>query len=208
MSGLLFERALHITFGALTAGGFAVAGYYANKIRRCGTTGPWSSALHAALVVAVPAAIIQPESGHFSAQYIAHHQPLQFAAATGQFNTEISAPLRIGGIPNVAARETRHALELPMGLSLLAFNNPFAEVAGLDSKPEKDWPPVVIVYLAFQTMFVFGSFISFVAGWVAWRWLVKKPVAESRKLLAALVISAPMGFVCVAAGLIVAVIGR
>ena len=58
---------------------------------------------------------------------------------------------RIGGWADAARAETRWALEIPYGLSLLAFHDARAEVKGLDIAPRKDWPPVPIVPLAFDT---------------------------------------------------------
>ena len=42
----------------------------------------------------------------------------------GQFETMRGAPLRIGGIPSESERRTNYALEIPHGLSLLAFHEP------------------------------------------------------------------------------------
>ena len=53
----------------------------------------------------------------------------------GQFPTQRWAPLRIGGLPDPAAETTPYALEIPAGLSFLAYNDPNAEVAGLDAIP-------------------------------------------------------------------------
>ena len=75
----------------------------------------------------------------------------------GQFETERGAPLRIGGWPDEAAGETRYAIEIPYGLSLLAFKDPHAEVKGLEAFPREHWPPVAIVHVAFQVMVGLGS---------------------------------------------------
>ena len=50
--------------------------------------------------------------------------------------------LRIGGLPDPVAGTTRYALEIPGGLSVLAYNDPNAEVVGLDAIPTADRPPV------------------------------------------------------------------
>src|SRR5690606_4627919 len=100
------------------------------------------SALHIALLVAVPASLLQPISGDISAKFVAKWQPAKLAAMEGQFSTERGAPLRIGGIPDEAARETRYAIEVPKALSFLAFSDFNAEVRGLEAFPEEDWPPV------------------------------------------------------------------
>jgi cytochrome bd-type quinol oxidase subunit 1 len=83
---------------------------------------------------------------------VARNQPVKLAAMEGQFGTETGAPLRLGGIPNTHERQTHHAIEIPYGLSLLAFHDPQAVVKGLNDFPPEDWPPVAVVHLAFQVM--------------------------------------------------------
>jgi cytochrome d ubiquinol oxidase subunit I len=203
-----FQQTLHMTLAAYAATGMAVAGIHAFLLLKRPSDRFHRAALMIALWVGVPAALIQPESGHFSAQWVAKRQPVKLAAMEGQFLTESGAPLRIGGIPDEAAFETRGALEIPFGLSIMAFNSPFAEVKGLDSVPRSEWPPVAVVHIAFQVMVILGSLLSIVGGWVAWRWFKKRPVEGSRPLLWALVLCAPLGFICIEAGWVVTEVGR
>jgi cytochrome bd ubiquinol oxidase subunit I len=133
---------------------------------------------------------------------------VKLAALEGQWATERSAPLRIGGWPDAAREETRWALEIPYGLSLLAFHDPYAEVKGLRTVVPADRPPVAVVHLAFQAMVALGSAMALVAlcvGWSAWR---RRPFTEQRTLLRALVLVAPFGFVATEAGWIVTEVGR
>ena len=69
------------------------------------------------------AALLQPLSGDFSARQVAREQPVKLAAMEGHFRTERGAPLDIGGWPDEEARETRYAIQIPHGLSLLAFHD-------------------------------------------------------------------------------------
>lgn len=147
-----------------------------------------------------------------SARTVAHTQPTKLAALEGQFTTERGAPLRIGGLPDVERRATRWAIEIPKGLSLLAFHDPNAEVKGLDAVPPADWPPVAIVHVAFQIMVALGSCMAIVSLWAAWRWWRGRssghPVADDRMLLRALAIATPMGFLAIEAGWTVTEVGR
>ena len=52
---------------------------------------------------------------------------------------------------------TRFAIEIPHGLSLLAFHDPNAEVKGLDAVPRELWPPVMPVHFGFQIMVGLGT---------------------------------------------------
>jgi cytochrome d ubiquinol oxidase subunit I len=203
-----FPEVLHMVLAAYAATGFAVAGIHAFLLLRDKRNAFHRRALSVALLVGAPAAIAQPFSGDISARYVARWQPAKLAALEGQFVTETGAPLRIGGVPNEAARETRYALEIPRGLSLLAFHDPNAEVKGLDAFPESDWPPVAIVHFAFQIMVGLGTFMALVALWALvtkWR---KRELAERPALLRAIAIAGPMGFICIEAGWTVTEVGR
>ena len=79
-------------------------------------------ALTVALLVGAPAALLQPLSGDISARYVATQQPVKLAAMEAQFETMRGASLVVGGIPSVSERRTRYAIQIPHGLSLLAFH--------------------------------------------------------------------------------------
>ena len=66
------------------------------------------------------------------------------------------APLHIGGIPLPWREETILALEIPGGLSWLAYGRTGAVVTGLKVVPPADRPNVVLVHLAFQLMVAIG----------------------------------------------------
>jgi len=90
-----------------------------------------------ALAVGLPAALLSTLSGDWAGRVVARTQPAKLAALEAQFETTAYAPLRIGGIPNVEARETRYALEIPGGLSFLAHGDPAAPVTGLNDIPRE-----------------------------------------------------------------------
>ena len=206
-----FSQTLHMTLAAYAATGFGVAGIHAIMILR-GQTNPFHRrALAIALAVGAPASLLQPLSGDLSARVVAQTQPAKLAALEGQFTTERGAPLRIGGWPDVDRRETRWAIEIPYGLSLLAFHDPTAEVKGLDTIPREDWPPVAIVHVAFQIMVALGMYMALVSLWAAWRgWRGRSStaLAEDRLLLRALALATPMGFIAIEAGWTVTEVGR
>ena len=203
-----FQQTLHMTLAAYAATGLGVAGIHALMVLRSRADAFHVAAMRVALIIGVPAALLQPLSGHQSAEFIAVHQPIKLAAMEGQFRTEQGAPLRIGGIPDEVRETTDYAIEIPKGLSLLAFSDPNATVQGLDAVPKADRPPVVVTHFAFQTMVGLGSFMAFVAAWTALWWVRRRDVAGTRPLLVALAMSAPMGFICVEAGWVVTEVGR
>lgn len=203
-----FHQTLHMTLAAFSTTGIAVAGIHAWMLRKNRDDHFHRSALRVALLVAVPATLLQPLSGDISAKFVAKWQPAKLAAMEGQFETERGAPLRIGGIPNEATRQTPYAIEIPKALSFLAFNDFNAEVKGLDAFPEDEWPPVAIVHYAFQVMVGLGMLMALACLWVIWHWVRRREVAENRPLLTLLAVLTPAGFIAVEAGWIVTEVGR
>ncbi len=208
MNPAAFQQTLHMTLAAYTATGFAVAGIHAFLLLRDPANRFHRLAMSIALVVGVPAALLQPISGDISAKQVARYQPAKLAAMEGQFATERRAPLRIGGWPDEEARETRYALEIPGGLSFLAFGDVDAEVKGLDAFPRDEQPPVAIVHIAFQVMVALGSYLALLSLWVAWTRFRKRDLVANRWLLRAIAVAAPMGFIAIEAGWTVTEVGR
>ena len=208
MNPAAFPQVFHMTLAAYASTGLVVAGIHAWPLLRQPRNAFHRRALAVALLIGAPAAVLQPISGDLSARFVAHWQPAKLAAMEGQFKTERGAPLRIGGWPDEAAGETRYAIEIPYALSFLAFKDPQAEVKGLLAFPREHWPPVAIVHVAFQVMVALGSYlalVSVVALWLMWR---RRDLTRHRWLLRALVLAAPMGFICTEAGWIVTEVGR
>jgi cytochrome d ubiquinol oxidase subunit I len=202
-----FGQCLHMTLAAYASVGIAVAGIHAFLLLQDRENPFHRRAFAIAFGVGAAASVLQPLSGDVLARVTARTQPVKLAAMEGQFATERGAPLRLGGIPDEEARTTRYALEIPYGLSLLAFHDPRAEVAGLNAFPRDQWPPVAVVHLAFQAMVGAGTALAGLALWgalLAWR----GRLFASRAFLRAVVLAAPLGLVAVEAGWVVAEVGR
>jgi cytochrome d ubiquinol oxidase subunit I len=197
-----------MTLAAYASTGFVVAAIHAWHLRRGHVPAFHRPALGIALAVGVPAALLQPLSGDFAAKMVARNQPAKLAALEGQFVTERSAPLRIGGWPAMDARETRFAIEIPGALSFLAFGDFGAEVKGLDQVPRADWPPVPVVHVAFQVMLGMGLCMVLVSLGVLWRVVRRRPVEGSPLLLSGIIAAGPMGFIATEAGWVVTEVGR
>ena len=208
MNPAAFQQTLHMTLAAYTATGFAVAGIHAFLLLRDPDNRFHRLAMSIALMVGIPAALLQPISGDISAKQVARYQPAKLAAMEGQFVTERRAPLRIGGWPDEEARETRYALEIPGGLSFLAFGDIDAEVLGLDAFPRDEQPPVAIVHIAFQIMIALGTYLALLSLWILWTRWRKRDLVSNRWLLKAIVLAAPMGFIAIEAGWTVTEVGR
>jgi cytochrome bd ubiquinol oxidase subunit I len=201
-------EAVHMILAAYTAVGFAVAGIHAWLLLRRGRNRIDEVALGIALTLAGTAVLMQSVSGDALARMVAAKQPMKLASLEGQFKTEKGAPLRIGGIPFPDSEETKYAIEIPHGLSLLAFHKPNAVIEGLDEEPKSDWPNVRAVHICFQIMVGCGSLLSVFAlasGWVFWK---KRSLSGNRLFMKGAILVAPLGFVALEAGWMVTELGR
>jgi cytochrome d ubiquinol oxidase subunit I len=199
-------QVVHVLLSCYVATAFAVAGIHAWYLLRGRDVEFHRAALRIAMAVGAVAALLQPISGDLSARKAAVLQPAKLAALEAHFETARGAPLRIGGVPDMDARETRWALEIPYGLSLLAFHDPDAEVKGLEEFPREDWPNVPLTHLAFQLMVGLGSLLA-LAG-LAWLYVRVRRREPGRRLLWALVAIAPAGFLALEGGWLVTEWGR
>jgi cytochrome d ubiquinol oxidase subunit I len=201
------QQVVHMLLAAYAATGLAVAGLHAAMLLRNRESAFNHRAAVIALIVGAPAAVLQPISGDYAARVVAQQQPVKLAALESHFVTMRGAPLHIGGIPDEARGETRYAIRIPDGLSLLAFHDPNAEVKGLLDYPRDLWPPVLPVHAAFQLMVALGTVMAVASLWALiamWR----RRLCKSRGLLRLLAIVTPFGFIATEAGWTVTEVGR
>ncbi len=208
MNPMAFQQTLHMTLAALAATGFAVAGIHAFLLLFDRDNAFHRRALSIALLVSAPAALLQPVSGDLSAKAVARLQPAKFAAMEAHFRTGTRVPLLIGGWPDMDKGETAYAIRIPGGLSFLAFGDFDAEVKGLEEFPRGEWPHVPIVHTAFQIMVALGTYLVLVSLWAAWVGWRRRDVGADRRLLVALALATPMGFIAIEAGWTVTEVGR
>jgi cytochrome d ubiquinol oxidase subunit I len=199
------HQTLHMQVAALQAVGFAVGGIHAWLCLRGRSPELNLKAFKIALTFGAAASLVQPFIGHFAGQRVAELQPAKLAAIEGHFETQARAPLTLGGIPDPETRTMKWGLPIPGLLSVLAHNDPDAVVIGLDRYPRDEWPPVLIVHVAFQIMVGLGTLLAglgLLFFW--WRWKGHFP----RWFLRAVVGCIPAGFIAIEAGWIVTEVGR
>jgi cytochrome d ubiquinol oxidase subunit I len=202
------SETVHMTLAAFAAVGFAVAGIHAHLLGKDPRNLFHRRAVAIALAVGGVAAILQPLSGDLSARQVARAQPVKLAAIEGQFETRTGAPLRIGGWPDEAAGRTRYAVEIPYGLSLLAFHDPHAVVRGLDEFPPGDRPPVAPVHIAFQVMVACGLAMAATALIGGCLYVRRGKLPDAPWYLRLVTLCGPLGFVAIEAGWTVTEVGR
>lgn len=200
-------QVVHMLLAAYSAVGIGVAGIHARLLRRDPAHPFHRRALAIALLVGMPASLVQPLAGDRAGKMLARTQPAKLAALEGHFTTSSYAPLRIGGVPDVDAGETRYSIDIPGGLSLLAFGSPPARVIGLKDVPRAEWPPVLPVHIAFQVMVAIGTWLALLAVATAVLWW-RGRLFDSPWFLRALFASSALGFIAIEAGWIVTEVGR
>lgn len=206
----MFNRAwlhetIHMQLAALQAVGFAVGGIHAVLYLKGRARDMNLKAVKIALTFGATAAILQPFAGHFAGQRVAELQPAKLAAMEGHFETGRRAPLYIGGIPDVETRTMKWGIPLPGLLSFVAHDDFNAEVTGLDKFPREDWPPVVIVHVAFQVMVGIGTVMAATGVLFFWFW---RKGDFPRWFLRVLGASVPLGMIAIEAGWVVTEVGR
>lgn len=201
-------QTLHTLLSCYQASAFAMAGIHAFVLLRHPGAAFHRKALSIALPVACVTALLMPLVGDLLAKHTAREQPVKLAAMEGQFETEVGAPLRLGGLPDVEAGRTDYALDVPYGLSILAHGSPSAEVKGLNAFPRSEWPPVAKVHLAFQVMVGTGSLMALLALVTLWRRWRGREWPGGPRLLRAWLLAGPLGVVAMEAGWLVTEWGR
>lgn len=205
-------QAAHMIVAAFMVTGFMVASCYAWRILRGDTHPVNSRGLLLGLAMGGVSAILQGPVGHEAGALVAEYQPIKLAAMEAQFETTDWAPVRIGGVPDMEARETNLAIEVPGGLSFIAYGDPAATVKGLNDFPDDELPPVAVVHFAFQTMVGIGTLLMGLAAWTAWRaWKQKKAqqlIEDSPRFLWCVLLAGPLSIVALEAGWVVTEVGR
>ncbi|GBC87394.1 Putative cytochrome bd menaquinol oxidase subunit I [bacterium HR12] len=198
----------HMLIAAYMATGLAVASVYAVWMRRGRRDAYHRRGLAAGLALGLALAPAQVVVGDRAARFVAERQPVKLAALEGQWETQARAPLRIGGIPLPGQERTAFAIEIPGGLSWLAYGDPNAVVKGLEEVPPGDRPNVLLVHLAFQAMVAVGFGLLALGLWAGisrWR---RKRLPEGRWFLRAVAAAGPAAFLAIEAGWIVTEVGR
>ena len=81
------------------------------------------------------------------------HQPAKVMAMEGHYQSHPNgAPLILFGLPDQAAGKVKYAIEIPKLGSLILKHSLDAPLAGLDTVPRENWPPVPITFWSFRIM--------------------------------------------------------
>lgn len=136
------------------------------------------------------------------------HQPAKVMAMEGHFQShKDGAPLILFGWPDERDAKVKYAIEVPKLSSLILKHSLDAPLAGLDTVPRENWPPVPITFWAFRVMVGLGFLIlglGLFSLLMRWRGLMY----QSPLLHRFAVLMGPAGFIAVLAGWITTETGR
>jgi cytochrome d ubiquinol oxidase subunit I len=161
------------------------------------------------VIAALISSVIQLfPTGDGQGRMVALHQPVTLAAMESLFETQPGAPLVLIGQPNVEARRIDNPIEIPNALSFLTYRRWRAEVKGLDSFPEDQWPSSIeLLYFSYHIMVGLGTVfiaIAVIAAFLLWR----GKLFSSRWMLWILLLTLPFPYIANTAGWLTAELGR
>jgi cytochrome d ubiquinol oxidase subunit I len=136
------------------------------------------------------------------------HQPVKVMAMEGHFQShKDGAPLVLFGWPDEKEAKVKYAVEIPKLSSLILKHSLDAPLAGLDTVPRENWPPVPITFWAFRIMVGMGMLMVGL-GLLSLLMRIRGRLYDSRFLHGCALAMAPAGFIAVLAGWITTETGR
>ncbi|MCT2558464.1 cytochrome ubiquinol oxidase subunit I [Tsuneonella sp. YG55] len=201
-------RLLHTVTAAYLTTAFVVGGVGAWHLLRNRTDRHARTMFSMAMWMAAIVAPVQIVLGDIHGLNTLEHQPAKVMAMEGHFQSHPDgAPLILFGIPDSEAGTVRFAVEIPKASSLILKHDPDAPLAGLDTVPQQDRPPVGIVFWSFRIMVGIGLAML---GMGLWSLLARMRgrLYDSPLLHRAALVMSPAGFVAVIAGWITTEVGR
>jgi cytochrome d ubiquinol oxidase subunit I len=201
-------RLVHTVIAAYLTTAFAVGGVGAWHLLKDRTNRHARTMFSMAMWMAALVAPVQIFAGDMHGLNTLEHQPAKVMAMEGHFESHPNgAPLILFGIPDSEEETVHYAIEIPKLSSLILKHDLDAPLAGLDTIPEENRPPVGIVFWSFRVMVGIGFAMLGIGLWSLlarargklydWRWLHRGAL-----------VMAPSGFVAVLAGWITTEVGR
>jgi cytochrome bd ubiquinol oxidase subunit I len=202
----LWHELIHMYLAGYIVTGFLLAaGYAVGRLR-----GRWDRYHRTAFVIPLTiAALASPAQvlvGDWAGRDVATTQPVKLAAIEGLAHTTRGAPEHLLGW--YTDGQVKYGVEIPHGLSLLAFHTWDATVRGLDTVPPDDRPPVNVVRVAFQLMVGIGTMLALLGiVYLAVR-VRRKRLPASVWFYRAVIVAGPGSVVALVCGWITTEVGR
>jgi len=200
-------EAAHMILAAYMVTGFVIAGVYAvgllrgrrDRYHRLGFAIPFT--------IAGILAPLQVMMGDIIARFIAHQQPIKFAAMEYVASTGRDIPEWLGGI--LINGKVYFGASIPAFDSILVGFNPHTVVIGWDSVPPDLRPPLpTLIHLSFNVMVGLGFFLFALAAWQGWWWWFHRRLLLTPWFLVPAAVSGVAAVTAMEAGWVVTVVGR
>jgi cytochrome bd ubiquinol oxidase subunit I len=197
----------HMVLAAYMVTGFLVAGVYAvgllrgrrDRYHRLGFAIPFT--------IAGIAAPLQVMMGDIIARYIAHSQPVKFAAMEYVPTTGRDIPEWLGGL--LINGHVYFGASVPAFDSILVGFNPHTVVIGWDSVPPDQRPPLpILIHLSFDLMVGLGFFLFALAAWQGWWWWFHRRLLLTPWFLVPSALGGVAAVTAMEAGWVVTEVGR
>ena len=201
-------RLVHTVIAAYLTTAFAIGGVGAWHLLKNRDNPGARTMFSMAMWMAALVAPVQILAGDLHGLNTLEYQPAKVMAMEGHYQSHPNgAPLILFGIPNSNERRVDYAVEIPKASSLILRHDANAPLAGLDTIPLADQPPVGIVFWAFRIMVGLGfAMVGLGLFSLILRWRGK--LYSNRLLLRLAVLMGPAGFIAVLAGWTVTEVGR
>ncbi|MBI5519500.1 MAG: cytochrome ubiquinol oxidase subunit I [Desulfovibrio sp.] len=201
-----WNQFVHVVSASFCVAAFFMAGISAWHLLRKQHVELFTKSMKLALFVGLASTAIVAGQGHLHGNLVAKLQPAKLAAMEAHWETTKNAPMYLLQIPDEKNEKNLvQALPVPSLLSILAFNDPDAEVKGLKDFAPADRPPVGITFIAFRVMVGIGTLMPLLMLFG----LLKRDELEKYPLfLKALIFAIPLPYLGMQAGWVVAEVGR
>jgi cytochrome d ubiquinol oxidase subunit I len=202
-------RLVHTVIAAYLTTALVVGGVGAWHLLRDSTNKHARTMFSMAMWMAALVAPVQIVVGDLHGLNTLEHQPAKVMAMEGHYEShpEGGAPLYLFGIPNEREQRLDYAVGIPGASSLILGHSLDAPLAGLDTIPDDEQPPVSVIFWSFRIMVAIGLAML---GLGAWSLLarMRKRLYDWHWLHRAAVLMGPAGFVAVIAGWVTTEVGR
>ena len=201
-------RLVHTVMAAYLTTAFVVGGVAAYHLLKDRTNAHARKMFSMAMWMAALVTPLQIFAGDMHGLNTLEHQPVKVMAMEGHYQSHPDgAPLILFGIPDSDAKTVRYAIEIPKASSLILKHDPDAPLAGLDTVPDDEEPPVGMVFWAFRIMVGIGFAMLGIGLWSLYA-RSRGRLYDAPWLHRAAVLMGPSGFVAVLAGWITTEVGR
>ncbi len=197
---------IHTVSAAYILSAFFIMGISAYHLLKKQHTEFFTKSFRIALGFGLIFSIVEIGEGHLHGTDLAEKQPTKLAAMESHWETQKNAPIYLFAIPDEKNEKNMvEMLPIPGALSILAYNDPNAEVKGLKDFPADERPPVLISFVSFRLMVALGTFFLLVT---VIGFFIRKRLEDFPRYLKVMLFSIPLPYIAIEAGWVLAEVGR